>query len=155
MAPVFFRVFALRSYKLLVLLISEVPVTRVALRLAVLLVCFAAFSARASHDAFSRGFDSIPVKPTPAANSGITLEGADGSDPKSYRFGALLDLNYGTLALKLGEQKLGDIIPFRADLHLSGAYQVHKRIELGLNIPVTVFQVGNFGLLEANGFPDR
>lgn len=120
-------------------------------------VCVAVFStaAHAGHDAFGRGIDLVPVKPTAGQRSGIALDSADLPAPRSFRFALMIDQNAGILALKLGDQKLGDLMPYRADVHLLGAYQVHRRLELGVDIPFTGFQVSSFGLLEQNGFPER
>jgi hypothetical protein len=35
-----------------------------------------------------------------------------------------------------------------------GAYQLHPRIELGIDFPITIYQAGNFGILTAQGFND-
>jgi len=109
-------------------------------------VCVVLACSQASADYNSRGFDLVPLKASPAFNSGVGLEGATVSPRKSYRFSALLDSNFGILALKLGDEKLGDLVPFRSDLHFLFAYQVSQRLELGLDLPLTVFQVGNFDL---------
>lgn len=121
-------------------------------RFAAVWLCLASALASASHDPFIRGFDAVPVKPTPTQNSGIALEGAQLVQRKSFRFGLLLDANVNILALKLGDEKLGNLIPFRTDLHLLGAYQLHPRLEVGLDLPLTVYQVDNFRLLQDNGF---
>lgn len=85
-------------------------------------------------------------------DSGVALDGASFRDAKSYRFSALFDLGVGLLALKLGQEKLGDLVPFRTDLHLFASYQIHRRLELGVHLPVTLTQLSNFGLLQDQGF---
>ncbi len=121
------------------------------MRLATLVV-LAATAAHATHDPFARGIDLVPVKPTAGARSGIALEGASLPDPKSWRFALMFDLNVGVLALKRGQEKLGDLMPFRGDLHLLGAWQIHRRVELAAHLPITFLQLPNFGLLEREGY---
>jgi hypothetical protein len=86
-------------------------------------------------DPFARGFDSVPLKLTPLANSGLQLEGAELRTKRSWQLYSLLDLNFGVMALKLGDQRLGDLIPFRTDLRIGGSYQVLDRLEVGAEIP--------------------
>ncbi len=124
-------------------------------RLAALcLACFGSV-AWATHDPFQRGFDLVPVKPTAAMESGIAMEGADLSGAKSFRFALLFDLNVGVLALKLGNEKLNDLVSFRTDAHLIGSYTLHKRIELGAVLPLTVYQRGDFQQLRDLGLVDE
>lgn len=112
-------------------------------------------AARAQHDPFARGFDLVPTKPTPALESGIALEGATPSQVRSQRFAALFDLNVGLLALQLGHEKIGDLVPFRWDAHLMAAYQVHRLIEVGADIQLTLLNVDNSKLLVDRGFPEQ
>lgn len=112
-------------------------------------------AARADHDPFSRGIDTVPVKPTTARESGIALEGAQTSPAGSYHGSLLLDLNVGVLGLKLGDEKLGNLLPYRLDAHALVAYQLHERLELGLDLPFTVLQGDRFQLLrDALNAPD-
>jgi outer membrane protein OmpA-like peptidoglycan-associated protein len=108
--------------------------------------------AQAQVSPFARGFDSVPIKATAAMDSGLGLEGARLTAVRSYNFAALFDFNLDTLALKLGQEKLGNLIPFRADLRLLAAYQIHPRVELAADLPFTVYQTDNFKLLRDNGF---
>lgn len=87
-------------------------------------------------------------------NSGIALEGAAMWEPKSFHFAALLDFNVGVLALKLGDEKLGNLIPFRTDVHFMFAYQLLERLELAADLPVTAINLNDFNLLAARGFPE-
>lgn len=118
-----------------------------------LAVLLCAASAGADTGPFSRGFDAVPVKPTPTANSGIAQEGAELPAQNSLHGALLLDFNLGVLSLRLGEEKLGDLIPYRMDAHAMIAYQLTKRLEIAGSIPVTIFQGDNFDLLTAQGFP--
>ncbi|MFP2932517.1 OmpA family protein [Pyxidicoccus sp. 3LG] len=126
------------------------------MRLATLAVLLATVAARADHDPFSRGFDAVPVKATAAQHSGIALEGtASGQTVGSFRGALLFDFNWRILSLKLGDEKLGDLLPYRLDAHLLFAYQLHERLELGVDLPFTLLQGDNFNLLgDALGAPD-
>jgi OOP family OmpA-OmpF porin len=127
-----------------------------ALRLATLGLLLATAAARADHDPFSRGFDAVPVKPTAAQHSGIALEGAASGEPVgSFRGALLFDFNWRILALKLGDEKVGDLLPYRLDAHLLFAYQLHERLELAVDLPFTLLQGDNFNLLrDALDAPD-
>ncbi|HZN91213.1 MAG TPA: OmpA family protein [Myxococcales bacterium] len=101
---------------------------------------------------FLRGIDVVPVKPTPSARSGLMLDGAKVPYPKSIHAALVFDLNGGVLVLRYGSQKLGDLIPMRADAHLLVAYQLSEKIELAGDIPFTFLQMDNFQLLRDQGF---
>jgi outer membrane protein OmpA-like peptidoglycan-associated protein len=132
----------------------EWPVRSAALLLGVLGL-LAVSPARADHDPFVRGIDAVPVKPTAAQESGLALEGARAAPDGSFRAALLLDFNVGILNLKLGEDKLGNLLPYRLDAHALFAYQLHRRLELALDVPFTVVQGDNFGLLrDALNAPD-
>jgi len=127
-----------------------------AIRLATLGLLLATVTARAEHDPFSRGFDAVPVKPTAAQHSGIGLEGTASGEPAgSFRGALLFDFNWRILALKLGDEKVGNLLPYRLDAHLLFAYQLHERLELAVDLPFTLLQGDNFNLLgNALGAPD-
>jgi len=116
-----------------------------AARLIALSLALGTLSAQA--DPFQRNFDAVPLKATTAQSSGIALEGARWDPVKSFRAAFLLDFNLGVLGLKLGDEKLGNLIPYRLDAHLLFAYQLHRRIELGVDLPVTLYQGDRFSLL--------
>ncbi|WP_224245458.1 OmpA family protein [Hyalangium gracile] len=126
-----------------------------AIRVVLLCTLIAGLTARADHDPFQRSFDAVPVKATAAQDSGIALEGARPSPVGSLRASLLLDLNLSILALKLGDERLGDLIPYRLDAHALFAYQLHPRFELGVDLPFTVIQGDRFELLrDALAAPD-
>ncbi|MBX5482043.1 MAG: OmpA family protein [Myxococcaceae bacterium] len=120
---------------------------------AALWVMLAASVAIAQDNPFARGFDAVPLKPTPLIDSGIALDGANGWTRKSVRAALLFDLSVDDLALREGDTPLGNLIPFRADAHLIAGYQVHQRFDVGVDLPLVVYQSSNFGLLERQGFP--
>ncbi len=108
-----------------------------------------------AEDPFARGIDAVPVKLTPTVGSGLTLDGADLPQVGSFRLMPLLDFNVGILALKAGNARLGDLLPFRTDLHILAAYQALNRLELAADLPVTLVNVSNFKLLNDQGFPQQ
>ncbi len=101
-----------------------------------------------------RRFDLVTTKPTAAQESGITLESASPAAEKSLALSLLFDWNVGILALVQQEQKLGDIVPYRVDFHLLGAYQLHPRVELAVDLPAALAQGDNFSLLNQYGFSE-
>jgi len=128
---------------------------RAVLRLVLVCVLAVGATARADHDPFSRSFDAVPVKATAAQDSGIALEGARAAPVGSVRASLLLDLNLSLLSLKLGEERLGDLLPYRLDAHALFAYQLHPRVELAVDLPFTVLQGDHFQLLrDALAAPD-
>ncbi|MFY0570134.1 OmpA family protein [Archangium lansingense] len=126
-----------------------------ATRLAVVCLLLAGVAAQADHDPFARGFDAVPLKATPAQKSGIALDGATAEPAGSFRGALLFDYNRGILALKLGDEKLGDLIPYRLDAHALFAWQLHRRLELAADVPFTLAQGDGFQLLrDALNAPD-
>lgn len=109
----------------------------------------------AANDPFARGIDSVPLKITPTANSGLQLDSAELRPRRSWQLQAIIDLNVSVMALKLGEQRLGDLIPFRTDLRIGGSYQLLERLEVAAELPITVLQVHGFHLLNEQGFPQQ
>ena len=118
-----------------------------ATRLAVVCLLLAGATAWADPEPFTRGFDAVPVKATPAQKSGIALEGAIAEPARSFRGALLFDYNRGILALKLGDEKLGNLLPYRLDAHALFAWQLHRRLELAADVPFTLAQGDNFQLL--------
>jgi outer membrane protein OmpA-like peptidoglycan-associated protein len=123
----------------------------------VVCLLLAGAAAWADPEPFTRGFDTVPLKATPAQKSGIALEGAVAEPARSFRGALLFDYNRGILALKLGDEKLGDLIPYRLDAHALFAWQLHRRLELAADVPFTLVQGDRFQLLrdalEAPDFP--
>jgi outer membrane protein OmpA-like peptidoglycan-associated protein len=93
----------------------------------------------------------VPNKSTPAQDSIITLESATPGPDKSLLLSFLLDWNVGILAWVQQNQKLGDVVPYRVDLHLMGSYQLHPRVELAVDLPAALAQGDNFSLLNQYG----
>ncbi|MBL9038555.1 MAG: OmpA family protein [Archangium sp.] len=117
------------------------------------LLCVVAVQAVAAEDPFARGFDAVPIKFSPTMDPGLSLDGAELRPQGSWQLMPILDFNVGVLALKAGDQRLGDLIPFRTDLHIMGAYQLFSRLEVAADLPISLVNIGNFSLLTAQGFP--
>ncbi|WP_434382244.1 OmpA family protein [Melittangium boletus] len=125
----------------------ERSLRRTVIRLAVVFLVLVGVSARAQQDPFARGFDAVPLKATPAHKSGIALEGASPEYADSLRGALLFDYNHGVLALRLGDEKLGNLLPYRLDAHALFAWQLHRRLEVAADLPFTLVQGDNFQLL--------
>ncbi|MFO0596507.1 MAG: OmpA family protein [Myxococcaceae bacterium] len=125
-----------------------------ALRLISVLSGLVALTASAqSIDPFTaRGIDLVAIKYTPTMESGLALEGGELQLTRSFLITGMLDFNFGILSAKNGSERLGELMPFRTDLHLMGAYQLHPRIEVSADLPITIGQIHNFGLLSQQGF---
>jgi len=122
------------------------------IKLAGLVVLVASQIASADHAPLQRNSDAVPHQLSTGLNSGILLDGAQPSDARSFRLALALDLNFGFLAFQLGRDKLGNIIPFRMAAHLIGAYQFHRRFELGVDLPFA-YQGTNFAIVRNQGLP--
>src|SRR5215831_12892037 len=121
-------------------------------RLAFTAILIAPGLAEAQTSGFGRAFDLVPNKPTAAQESGITLESASAGAANSLALSMLFDWNVGILALVQQDQKLGDVVPYRVDLHLLGAFQLHPRVELAADLPANLSQGDNFSLLNQYGY---
>lgn len=114
-------------------------------------------AASAQPDPFTRGFNAVPLEATPAQKSGIALEGASAEPAGSFRGALLFDYNQGILALKLGDEKQGNLLPYRLDAHALFAWQLHRRLEIAADVPFTLTQGDQFQLLRdalaAQDFP--
>ncbi len=106
-------------------------------------------------DPFGRGFDLVPTKFTPTMDSLWSVDGAEMRRADSWMLQAIVDLNFGILALKVGDQRISDLVAARADLHLMGAYQFTNRLEVSADIPFIVGQSDHFRLLRDEGFVDE
>jgi len=101
----------------------------------------------------ARGIDLVPNKPSPFARSGITLDGASAAPVGTLRGDVLVDWNAQILSLSLGDQKLGNLIPYRVDLHLDFSWTPLSFLEVAVDMPFTIAQGNNFQELTAEGFP--
>jgi len=125
--------------------------TDVATRLTLVAGLISSTLAAAQTTSSSRNFDLVPTKPTAAQESSITLESASSAATHSLALSFVFDWNVGILALVQGDQKIGDVVPYRIDAHLIGAYQLHPRVELAADLPVALAQGDNFTILNQYG----
>lgn len=116
------------------------------------LVLAASASAQTLDPFTARGIDLVPIKFTPTMESGLALEGGELQLTRSFLITAMLDFNFGILSAKNGNERLGELMPFRTDLHIMGAYQLHPRVEIAADLPITIGQIHNFGILSQQGF---
>jgi len=119
-----------------------------------LLTCLLVHTALAA-DPFQRGIDTVPIKLTPALDSGLALEATQMPLAGAWSLRLLADANFVPLSLTLGEKRLGSLIPLRTDLHLFASYQPFSRIEVALDLPLTVYQSHRFETLAREGFPSQ
>jgi OmpA-OmpF porin, OOP family len=113
----------------------------------------AAGNAAAQDNPFERGFDAVPVKPTVLPSSFITLDGTELLPAKSLHAELLFDFVAGVLGVQVGETRVGSLIPARLDAHFIGAYSINSRIDVGFDLPITVYQSNGFDQLSNLGFP--
>ncbi len=115
-----------------------------------------ALAQSAADDVLARGIDPVVNELSPSFGSYATLAGARLSPAQSYQLDLWLDYNYGLLAFQLGDDKLGDLIRHRLDVHVMGAVAVTDWLELALDVPFTPWQAHGFDDLEASsGFVDQ
>jgi OOP family OmpA-OmpF porin len=118
-----------------------------------ILVLFAG-AALAQTGPFERDIDLLPTKASPALDRGIALDGTHMLPKGAWAAGFMLDFADGLMSLKLGDDKLGNLVPYRLDAHLVGAYALFDRLELAADLPVALNQGDHFELLRAQGFPE-
>src|SRR5512137_760020 len=116
--------------------------------LACLALLAACFTARAE-DPTARGFDADPVKPALSIDGDFAVETAQGAPEGTRSFGAVLDLASGLMVLTQGS-RTEDLIAYRLTLHLLGAWSL-GRVQLGVHLPVTLWQQSDFSLLVDQG----
>ncbi|WP_242345750.1 OmpA family protein [Anaeromyxobacter terrae] len=109
----------------------------------------AAHPAAPADDPTARGFDPDPTRPALSLDGGFTLETA-ATAPRG-RIGAafLLDWTDGLLALQLGDAR-EDVLASRLSAHLLAAASL-GRLELGLDLPVALYQRSDLSLLQDRG----
>jgi outer membrane protein OmpA-like peptidoglycan-associated protein len=97
----------------------------------------------AQADPARRGFDPDPPRPAITMDGDWVVETAGTQPEASYRVGLLFDYAQGLLSLLRDDEKVATLLERRLSLHLMGAYSF-GRIEVGLGIPVALFQDANF-----------
>lgn len=118
--------------------------------------CLAALAAAvplyvaAADDPFARGFDPDTSRPALGLDADFTVESATPMPAGSWRGEILLDYARGLLAVRSGDAKLGNLIDDRLTAHLLAGY-AFGRLEIGLDLPITLTQGSNLGLLTSTG----
>ncbi|MBI5549010.1 MAG: OmpA family protein [Deltaproteobacteria bacterium] len=102
-----------------------------------------------------RGIDPISTKLSSTIDGFLTSEGARTSPGGSYKLELAFDYASGLMSLKVGDEKIDELIRHRLDLHLLGAYAITDWAEAAIDVPFTVFQQNGFAALrDATGFDD-
>ncbi len=112
---------------------------------------FAATPALAQTNFDTRGIELVPNQPSPFARSGITLDGALAAPVGTLRGEVLGDWNTQILNLSLGTQKLGNLVPYRVDMHLMFSWTPLSFLEVAADLPFTLTQGSNFQQFAAAG----
>jgi outer membrane protein OmpA-like peptidoglycan-associated protein len=111
--------------------------------------------ARAAPDPYARGIDPVATKLSPFFDAYLTADGSGDGLRGSRKLELALDVASGLLAWQTGQTKNGDLIRSRFDLHLMGAYAVRDWLEVGVDLPLTLYQATGFADLQnATGFQD-
>ncbi len=112
--------------------------------------------AAAANEPFARGIDPIGAKLGVGWESFLTVEGGRTPPAGSFQLALAADYAAGLMSLRQGDEKLGDLIQRRLDLHLLGSVALTDWAELGLDVPLTVYQAHGFDLLQRHAdFADR
>lgn len=117
-------------------------------------VCLAAAAALAAvparaEDPAERGFDPDPVRPALSLDGGFAVETAAAAPKGTASVAAVVDLASGLLSLRLGGER-DRLIEERLSLHLLGGWSL-GRVELGVHLPVALYQDADLSLLERQG----
>jgi OOP family OmpA-OmpF porin len=112
---------------------------------------FAVLPAEAQTNFDTRGFELVPNQPSPFARSGITLDGALAAPTGTLRGEVLVDWNSQILSLNLGDQKLGNLVPYRVDMHLIFSWTPLSFLEVAVDLPLTLAEGSNFQEFDAAG----
>ncbi|HEY0838842.1 MAG TPA: cell envelope biogenesis protein OmpA, partial [Vulgatibacter sp.] len=110
--------------------------------------------ASAASDPFARGIDPLGSKLAVGWDSFLTVEGARTPPAGSFRLALAADFAAGLMSVRLADEKLGDLLENRLDLHLMAAWAPFDVLEIGVDLPVTVWQAHGFDRLDREGFPD-
>ncbi len=108
----------------------------------------AAFPARAE-DPMKRGFDPDPARLALSLDGGFAIETAAAAPAKTLGVGAVLDLASGLLSVELQGQR-EQLLQRRLSLHLLAGYSF-GRLELGVHLPVALWQDSDFSILTRQG----
>jgi len=122
-------------------------------RTAALLALVLSGVARAD-DPTARGFDPDPVRPAFSIHGDFSVENANTADPGDWTASVGLQWVQGLLALKLGSES-DQLLASRLGMNLSAtrsfAIPILGRAEVGLQLPVALWQRSDFSLLRRQG----
>ena len=108
----------------------------------------------AAADALARGIDPVGGKLAIGSDAFLTVEGARTAPARSFGLSLFADYNHGLMALRLGDEKIDDLLAHRLDLHLMASYALTGWLEVGADLPLTLWQANGFARLEEEtGFP--
>jgi outer membrane protein OmpA-like peptidoglycan-associated protein len=118
-------------------------------RMPIALAALVAAGAAAADDPTARGFDPDPMRPALSLDGGFTLETAAAAPRGRLGAALLFDWTEGLLALRLGDSR-EDALASRLSAHLLVAASL-GRLELGVDLPVALYQRSDLALLERQG----
>lgn len=102
-----------------------------------------------AEDPTRRGFDPDPARLALSLDGGFAVETAAAAPRGTRGLAAVVDWADGLLALELGNER-EDLLRSRLSLHLLGGWSL-GRVELGVHLPVALWQRSDFSLLERQG----
>ncbi|HEX9398647.1 MAG TPA: OmpA family protein [Anaeromyxobacter sp.] len=102
-----------------------------------------------AEDPTKRGFDPDPARLALSLDGGFAVETAAAAPAGTRGVAAVLDLAAGLLALELGGER-DRLLEHRLSLHLLGGWSF-GRVEVGVDVPVALWQDSDFSLLEQRG----
>lgn len=105
--------------------------------------------AAGAEDPTRRGFDPDPARLALSLDGGFAVETAAAAPRGTRGLAAVVDWADGLLALELGNER-EDLLRSRLSLHLLGGWSL-GRVELGVHLPVALWQRSDFSLLERQG----
>jgi len=97
-----------------------------------------------------RGFDPDPFRPAATLDGDFVVESAAPTPAGSARGALLFDYARGLLALRQGDQKVGDLLVDRVQAHVIAGYSF-GRLQVGLDLPVALHQTSRLSLLSDAG----
>ncbi|MGZ6124382.1 MAG: OmpA family protein [Myxococcales bacterium] len=103
----------------------------------------------AADDPTRRGFDPDPARLALSLDGGFTTETAAAAERGTLRFASIFDVAGGLLVLQQGGQR-SDLLASRGLIHLLGGWSL-GRVELGVHLPIALWQNSDFSLLTAQG----
>lgn len=104
--------------------------------------------ARAADDPLARGIDPVGGRLAVMSDGFLTLEGARTQPARSFSLSLFADYNHGLMALQVGDRKIDDLLAHRLDLHLMASWSLTNWLEVGADLPLTVWQAHGFDRLE-------